>query len=106
MEDLEGHMAIMAWDWDTNDIDVDKDDGRLWVPVTPQTMTMADTPRPGQVGPSIVPTMLPRQMTVYALQLSQDGPAEQVSMPTVIPVHTPQCQGDVIIKENLDRGSK
>jgi len=48
MEDLEGHMAIMAWDWDTNDIDVDKDDGRLWVPVTPQTMTMADTPRPGQ----------------------------------------------------------
>jgi len=60
MEDLEGRAAIMAWDWDANDIDMDEDDGRIWVPVTPQTMRMADTPRPGQVRPSIIPTRPPQ----------------------------------------------
>ena len=70
MEELDGHVATMAWDWDANDIDMDKDNGKLWVPMTPQTMQMADTPRPGQVGPPILPMMLPQRMTVYALQPS------------------------------------
>jgi len=39
----------MAWDWDANDIDVDEDDGKKWVPVTPQTMRTLQTLRPGQV---------------------------------------------------------
>ena len=69
-EELDGHAAAMAWDWDTNDIDVDEDDGKLWVPMTPQTMRMADTPRPRRVEPPVLPMMLPWQMTVYALQLS------------------------------------
>jgi len=38
MEDLEVQAAVMAWDWDANEIDVDEDDGKQWVPVTPQMM--------------------------------------------------------------------
>jgi len=46
MEDLEGHAAAMAWDWDVDDIDADKDDGKQWVPMMPQMMKIAETPRP------------------------------------------------------------
>jgi len=28
MEELEGHTATMAWDWDMDNIDVEKDDGK------------------------------------------------------------------------------
>jgi len=30
MDELEGHVATMAWDWDADDIDVDEDDGKQW----------------------------------------------------------------------------
>ena len=39
-------MATMEWDWDAVDIDANEDDGKQWVPVTPQTMKMTTTPRP------------------------------------------------------------
>src|SRR5882724_11882963 len=28
----------MSWDWDAKDIDPDKDDGWMWVPITPKTL--------------------------------------------------------------------
>ena len=28
----------MAWDWDAADIDLDEDDGQVWVPVMPKTL--------------------------------------------------------------------
>ena len=28
----------MSWDWDAKDIDPDKDDRRMWVPITPKTL--------------------------------------------------------------------
>jgi len=28
----------MCWDWDAKDIDTDKDDGGIWVPITPQML--------------------------------------------------------------------
>jgi len=28
----------MAWDWDAEDIDLQEDDGKMWVPVTAQTL--------------------------------------------------------------------
>jgi len=28
----------MSWDWDAKDINPDKDDGRMWVPITPKTL--------------------------------------------------------------------
>jgi len=30
MEDLEGRTTAMAWDWDTDYIDTDKDDRKQW----------------------------------------------------------------------------
>jgi len=60
----------MAWDWEANDIDVDENDRKPWVPMTPQMMTIAETPRPGRAGPPMLPTMLPQQIAVYTLQLS------------------------------------
>ena len=36
--ELEGHAYEMSWDWDAEDIDLDKDDGRMWVPITPKTL--------------------------------------------------------------------
>jgi len=46
MEELEGQIATMAWDWDTDDIYMDKDNGKQWVPMTPQMMKTMETPRP------------------------------------------------------------
>ena len=37
---MEARAATMAWDWDGGYIDADEDDGRDWVPVTPQTLQM------------------------------------------------------------------
>jgi len=105
MEDLEAQAALMAWDWEANDIDVDEDDGKQWVLVTPQTMRHIDTARPTQLE-SPVPAMTPsHQMRVYTMQLSQDGPAKQASMPNILLVLTPQVCGEMVIKENLGKGS-
>jgi len=46
MEELEGHTATMAWDWDTNHINMNEDGSKQWVPVTHQTMKMIKTPKP------------------------------------------------------------
>ena len=48
----------MAWDWDTDDNDTDEDDGKQWVPVMPQTMKVAETPRPARMGAPTLPVML------------------------------------------------
>ena len=36
-------MACMAWDWEMDEIDPNKFNGELWVPVTPQTLTISTT---------------------------------------------------------------
>jgi len=46
-EELDIHVAAMAWDWEANNIDADEDDSKPWVPMMPQMMRMAGTPRPG-----------------------------------------------------------
>ena len=28
----------MCWSWNAKDIDLDKDDGRVWIPVTPKML--------------------------------------------------------------------
>ena len=58
MEDLEGCAAAMAWDWGTDDIDADEDDGKQWVPVMPQTMKHAETPRPSRMEAPTQPVTL------------------------------------------------
>ena len=57
MEDLEGYTAAMAWDWDVDDIDMDKDDGKQLVPMMPQMMKIAKTPRPTRMGAPMLPVM-------------------------------------------------
>ena len=106
MEDLEGQAATMAWDCDANDIDVDKDNWKQCVQVTPQTMRHLKTQGPSKIGLPMPPMTLLRQMWVYALQPSWDGQAEQASTPNMIPVHIPQIRRDLVIKENLGKGTK
>ena len=106
MEDLEGHAATMAWDWDADDIDMDKDDGKQWVNMMPQMMKIAETPRPTRMGAPTLPVMPmpPQQMTMYMLHLTQGGLAKQASSPMVIPVFLPTGCGLLIIKENVGEG--
>jgi len=106
MQDLEGCAATMVWDWDANDINADEDDGRQWVLVTLQTMRHIETLRDIQIESPMPHTTPSHQMWVYVLQLSRDGQAEQVSMPSVIPVHMPQVCGDLVINKNLGKGSR
>ena len=61
---------MMAWDWDADDIDADNDNGKQWVPVTPQTMRHLETVRPNQLESPILPITLPNWIIVYVLQLS------------------------------------
>src|SRR5882724_7232006 len=108
MEELEGHATTMAWDWDVDDIDVDEDNGKQWVPMMPQMMKLSETPRPARMGaptPPVMP-MLPRQMTMYALHLTQGGLAEQASSPMVIPVLSPTGPRWLILKENVGKGAR
>ena len=104
MSELEEWASTMAWDWDMDDIDPNDDDGRQWVPMTAQTLKMgaAEGQWLSLAAPVMPPTYLtpPHCMTVYAVQLNQDGSAEQASTPVVIPILMPQMQGQVIIKAN------
>jgi len=46
----------MCWDWNAEDIDPDKDDGRMWVPITPKTMEEeGQDARKGPEGPERTP---------------------------------------------------
>jgi len=40
MWELEGRASAMAWDWDADDINLNDDDGKLWVPVMAQILNM------------------------------------------------------------------
>jgi len=33
----------MSWDWDAEDINLDEDDGRTWIPITPKTFEDEET---------------------------------------------------------------
>jgi len=103
MWELEAWASTMAWDWDADDIDPDDDDGKLWVPVMAQTLKtgLAEQDRGN---PPSGPATPPRQMTVYVVQENEEISAEQVSVPVVMPILTPQMKGRVIIKANLGRG--
>ena len=99
MWELEARASAMAWDWDVDDIDPDDDDGKLWVPVTAQTLKTG--PAEEDKGhPPTDPATPVRQMTVYAVQENEDGSAEQASTPMVVPIIMPQMKGWVVIKAN------
>src|SRR5882724_2909251 len=103
MWELEAWASTMAWDWDMDDIDPNDDDRKLWVPVTAQTLNMgraeqySGAPRPEPMTP-------PRHMSVYAVQLTQDGSAEQASMPVLMAMQMPRMTGHMVIKANQGEG--
>jgi len=55
----------MAWDWDANDINVNEDDRKLWVPMTPQILTIRTTKWVVRINVPANPMALPRKMWVY-----------------------------------------
>ena len=92
--------STMAWDWDTDDIDRDDNDRKLWVPVMAQKLNtgVANGSRPFPfTGPWMSP---PQQMTIYAVQPNQDGLAKQASILVLMPIMTPQMKGQIVIKAN------
>ena len=99
MWELEAWASTMAWDWDVDDIDPDDDDGKLCVPVMAQTLKIG-TAEEARGHPPAGPATPPRQMTVYMVQENKNGSAEKASMLVVVPIMTPQTQGQVIIKAN------
>ena len=96
----------MAWDWDVNDIDVDDDNGKQWVPMMPQMMKIAETPRPARMGSPMLPVMpMPaQQMSMYTLHPTRGRLAKQASFPIVILVQSPTIRGTLILKENIGEG--
>ena len=98
----------MAWDWDADDIDVDEDDGKQWVPVTPQTMKITETPRPTRMGTPTLPVMpmLAQQMSMYALHPTRGGLAKEASSPIVILIQSSTICGPLIFKENIGEGAR
>jgi len=82
MWELEAWASAMAWDWDADDINLDDDDGKLWVPITAQTLNMGGA-KQHRGAPHPEPVMPPRHMTVYAVQLTQDRSAKQASAPVL-----------------------
>src|SRR5882672_8353181 len=110
----------MAWDWDGRYIDADEDDGRDWVPVTPQTLQMRGTghgKKTGEAGEDISkktsraedaavnrPTTPVRKMAMYAIKEDPSGGVAQARTPTVMVVRTPQTEGEHVVKENLGKG--
>ena len=103
MWELEAWVTAMAWDWDADDIDGDDEDRNLWVPMMAQTLNMG-TAKWYRGLPHPEPAMPPRQMTVYTVQLNQDGSAEQASTLVLMPVQMPQMTGCVVIKVNQGQG--
>ena len=104
MWELEAWASAMAWDWDTDNIDAEDDNGKLWVPIMAQTLNTdaAGGSRPIPFAGPMTPPQ--RQMTVYMVHLNQDGSAEQASMLVLMPVMMPQMKGWVVIKANLGQG--
>jgi len=103
MWELEAWASTMAWYWDADDIDLDDDDGKLWVPMMAQMLNMGRAKQ--HRGPShLEPMTLPRHMTVYTVQPNQDVSAEQASMPVLMAMQMPQMTGHVVIKANQGEG--
>ena len=89
----------MCWDWDAEDIDQDKDNGKIWVPVTPRTLETAnvDPPQSGQEMPE--PTKgraADRTMRVYAVA---GGPKKvtQASSAVTQVVQSPRKTGKIVV---------
>jgi len=98
-----------------DDINPDDNDGKVWVPVTAQTLntrTAEENTGEENTGvaeenrafPPMGPATLPRQMMMYVVQLNQDGLAEQASTPVLMSMQMPHMKGLVIIKANLGQG--
>ena len=91
----------MAWDWDTADIDLDKDDGQIWVPITP--MTLEEHGEKVQGTPKMPEFKQPVRfwnMAVYTVSNGPEGVA-QADAPLRQDILSPQIPGLVII---LDAG--
>ena len=92
----------MAWDWDTADIDLDKDDGQIWVPITLKTLEeltkelqgMPKTPEVKQPVISQEDCQL-RDMAVYVVLNGPEG-AAQANALLRWDVLSPQIPGPVV----------
>jgi len=96
----------MSWDWDAEDIDPDEDDGKMWVPVTPQTMVVTETD--GEISPPASKVReasrdearaTDRMMKVYAVRHGPDGVA-QARTPIAQVVQMPRRVAKVVIRGN------
>ena len=80
---------MKSWDWDVDDINPDDNDGKLWVPVTAQTLNTG-VAEEHRAFPPVGPEMPLKQIMMYVVQPNQDRSAEQASTLVLMPVQTPQ----------------
>ena len=84
----------MSWDWDAEDIDLDEDDGKVWVLVTPKTLgegphTVSHGSRMDRQEPGAAGRVNPPGQTMRVYGLSQDSTSEQAAAPVLRLVQTP-----------------
>jgi len=60
MEELEQCAAHMAWDWEADEIDPNEDEGKIWIPMMPQTLVSSITKWVARVNQTDTPATLPR----------------------------------------------
>jgi len=70
MWELEVWASAMAWDWDVDDINVEDENSKLWVPMTAAQMLNMGAAEVSTPFPLAGPAMPPRQMTIYVVQLN------------------------------------
>ena len=97
----------MAWDWDAADINLDKDDRQIWVPVTPKTLEeyveeLQGMPKTPKVKQQVVSQEDGRlwNMAIYVVSNGPEG-VVQADAPLRQDILSPQIPGLVII---LDTG--
>ena len=96
----------MSWDWEAEDIDLDEDDRKVWVPVTPKTLgegarTASHGPHMDGQQPGAAGRVNPPSRTMRMYSLSQDSMSEQAAAPVLRSVQTPlrDCPMTILANE-------
>ena len=97
----------MSWDWDTEDIDLEEDNGQIWVPVTPKTLEEGneesgdvppETPKWADQGLGGIETH-GQMMNVYPVEKGPAG-VGQARTPIRQVVQMPKITGPIVIRAN------
>ena len=70
------HVAGMVWDWEVDDIDDNEDDGKEWVPASPQMLNTGEREWEKAAAQAAHPRMLTKGLGTGGEQMSQARASE------------------------------